>query len=81
MYFKKKNMVLAKIQTAGEISDGQLEELRNFIIKRFGYSGVEFEIEQNESLIGGFILKVDDFEYDKSIKGMMNKLKIKLTGK
>ena len=36
---------------------------------------VEFEIEHDSSLIGGFVLKVDDFEYDYSVSGMLKRLK------
>ena len=57
------------------MTDEQIENLRKFIIEKFGYESVEFEIEHDSSLIGGFVLKVDDFEYDYSVSGMLKRLK------
>lgn len=75
MYFKSRNIILAKVRAAGYMTDEQIENLRKFIIEKFGYDSVEFEIEHDSSLIGGFVLKVDDFEYDHSVSGMLKQLK------
>ena len=57
----------------------QLEGMRNFIKKRYHAEHVDFEMVEDTSLIGGFILKVKDYEYDYSLKGRFNRLEQKLT--
>ena len=52
----------------------QLSGLSEFLKRRFGKKSVEFEIRQDISLIGGFILKAGAFEYDRSLKGKYRRL-------
>lgn len=75
LYFKSKNFVLANIFSADPLPDEQIANIENFIKKRFRCDGVEFEFTEDKSLIGGFILKVGNFEYDSSISGLINRLK------
>lgn len=54
--------------------DAQKEKMKEFIRKKFGKQHVKMEIVQDDSLIGGFILKVMDVEYDWSTRGRMERL-------
>lgn len=75
LYFTDKHKVLCYLDYAGEISDAQLEKISQFVMKKFGYVGVEYEKTKDDSLIGGFILRVGDNEFDKSIKGTLERMR------
>lgn len=54
------------------------EETRNKLVERIQQvTGEEFEIdsEVDPSLIGGFVLKLDDFRWDASVAGELQRLK------
>lgn len=67
------------IKTAGIITAAPLNEtLRNEvlqIVKNFTHSEVELHEKVNESIIGGYILTVEDKQDDTSIKTKINKLR------
>ena len=48
--------------------------------KKFGAANVELDIAVQPDLLGGFILRCGDCEYDRSVKGKLDKLQQKLTG-
>ncbi|MCI5640938.1 MAG: ATP synthase F1 subunit delta [Lachnospiraceae bacterium] len=57
----------------------QLGLLQDKLCKRFGCRQVQLTLEQDSSLIGGFVIRIGDLEIDQSILGSMNCLKQKLT--
>lgn len=55
-------------------SDEQKHRIEQFLMKEYGKEKVRLIINIDESLIGGFILKAYDKEYDWSIKGRISQL-------
>ena len=53
----------------------QLAGIRDFVAKRFGTEGVTFEMEQDASLGGGFILEAGNEVFDWSTNGRMQQFK------
>ena len=53
----------------------QLAGIRDFVTKRFGTEGVTFEMEQDASLGGGFILEAGNEVFDWSTNGRMQQFK------
>ena len=53
----------------------QLAGIKDFVAKRFGTEGVTFEMEQDASLGGGFILEAGNEVFDWSTNGRMQQFK------
>ena len=60
-------------------SEEQLEKMEAFLCGRYGAVKAKIQVCREESLLGGFILRVGNDEYDWSIKGRLDRLKQKLT--
>lgn len=52
----------------------QLIQVRHYLKKKYNADQVELELKKDSSLIGGFILKVQDDVIDNSLKGRMKKM-------
>jgi F-type H+-transporting ATPase subunit delta len=72
-----KGIQVAEVVSAAEISASQKEELHNLVKRLSGKTLVELKEKVDHSLIGGFILNVDDQQIDHSIKGKIANLKKK----
>ena len=57
----------------------QLQKMETFLCGRYDAEKTEIQVCRNESLMGGFILRAGNDEYDWSIKGRLDRLKQKLT--
>lgn len=55
------------LSTAQEISKKQTEELTQILAKKYT-TNIELQEIIDESLIGGFILRINDLQYDASVK-------------
>jgi F-type H+-transporting ATPase subunit alpha len=58
--------------------DTQLAGIKDFIAHQFGTEDVTFEMEEDKSLGGGFVLEAGNDVYDWSTKGRMQQFKEKL---
>ena len=56
----------------------QLEGIEAFLNKKYGAKAVAFTLKEEKSLVGGFVLRVKDQEFDYSLKGRINALQQKL---
>ena len=56
----------------------QLQGIRDFVAKQYGKDDVTFEMEEDASLGGGFVLEAGNEVFDWSTKGRMQQLKEKL---
>lgn len=74
MYRKEKNLLKAKVTTAAELDDTTLEKIRRFVETNF-HCGVEMHVEADPTLIGGFVLDIENDRMDASIAGRLNLLK------
>ena len=76
----RKDIIFGKVTTANQMGKETLDNLRNKIEQKTG-KRVILHDEQNEDLIGGFILELNNLRYDASIKTSLDQIKNKLTGR
>ena len=69
-----KNWVKATFYYVTKPNDEQIERIKERICNEYNKDGVELELIEKPSLIGGFVLKVNDFELDRSIQGSIEQL-------
>ena len=74
LYNKHHNIRIAQFTTAVAISDALAERIKA-ILEEQTHSTIELQRIVNPELIGGFIVKIDDFLVDTSLIGRINKLK------
>ena len=77
-YFQEeKNLKIAKIDTAFELSSEQLDSIKVVLEKRFNK---KIEIEQNldSSLLAGAVVRIDDLVIDGSLREQLRKLESQL---
>ena len=60
-------------------TEEQLKRMESFLCGRYSAEKAEIQVCRDESLLGGFILRAGDDEYDWSLKGRLDRLKQKLT--
>jgi len=74
-YNSLKGIVTAEITSATSLTDANRVEVVGLVKKETGANQVVLKEKINEKLIGGFILKVGDRQFDASISSSLNKLK------
>lgn len=57
----------------------QLEGIQAFLCRKYGARQAKIEIRRDPDILGGFILRSGNDEYDWSVKGRLDRLKEKLT--
>lgn len=71
-----KHISVARIISAFELTPEQLTDLQKKIeASNVGFEHVEFVVKVDPSLVGGFIVEVDDMVYDASLKHKLEGLK------
>jgi len=68
------NILKAKLTYTVKPDESQIEDIKNMLCEKYHKSGVYLELEEDPSLIGGFVLYTGNTEYDKSIKGALSEL-------
>lgn len=81
LMLEHRDMIKAKLCYTIRPRDTQLEEIKNMLCGKFEKKGVFLELEEDASLIGGFVLYIGGTEFDKSIKGALSELQKKLIGR
>ncbi|MFA9423843.1 MAG: ATP synthase F1 subunit delta [Sedimentibacter sp.] len=71
---ESKKIIKATLAYVIKPADNQIKKIKEFVSNKYNKTGVLLELKEDASLIGGFILTVDDIEYDKSIKGTLSSL-------
>jgi len=74
LLLEQKNILKAKLTYTVKLDEKQLEEIKAMLCQKYNKSGVYLELEEDPSLIGGFVLYTGNTEYDKSIKGALSEL-------
>ena len=64
------NTLLARVKVAFPLSSSEQKELISALSKKTGKK-VELEIEEDSSIIGGLIVRVEDKVYDGSLAGQL----------
>lgn len=62
-------------------SDEQLEEIKSFLCKRYNKKQIDLKMQQAPELIGGFVIRTGNYEYDWSYAGRLKAMQQKLVKK
>ena len=74
---KDQNIKTATLITAAEINNETTGKIRKIIENETG-AGIELSSRINPDLIGGFILRIDDKQYDSSVASQLKKIRQQL---
>ena len=77
MYRTKHNILSTHVTTATELPEATYDKIKVFIKKTFD-AEAEIDVHIDPSLIGGFILDIENSRMDASVAGQLNALKNKL---
>ena len=74
IYYKNHNIKEAHITSAQPLSEKMVEYIKSYLEGDSSYSFI-LHLAVNPKIIGGLIVKIDDFYFDASIQAKINKLK------
>ncbi len=74
MYRQKKNIITSKLITAVPVGEAEENRMRE-AIKSVTDGEIEFEKEVDPSIIGGFVLNVETYQLDASLKSQLRTVK------
>ncbi len=74
LYNKQQGVVVATVTTAVELTSSLEKKVLNKIKEITGASNVNLEHKIDPAIIGGFILRVGDVQYDASIANQLDKV-------
>ena len=77
MYRTKHHILNTHVTTATELPEATYDKIKAFVKQTFD-SDAELEVHIDPSLIGGFILDIENTRMDASVVGQLNALKNKL---
>ena len=77
MYRMKHGILSTNVTTATELSEATYDKIKAFIKQTFD-ADAEIDVKIDPSLIGGFILDIENTRMDASVAGQLNALKNKL---
>ncbi|MBP5711187.1 MAG: ATP synthase F1 subunit delta [Bacteroidales bacterium] len=77
-YYKHHNIKKAHVTSAVALDSDLLGKLKA-ILEEQTHSTIEIEQTVQPEIIGGFIIKIDDYLIDASLKGKINKLKLEFS--
>ena len=80
LYRTEKGIRSAELVTAIEVDDSTIDSIRELIKKAFD-SDVELTSSVDGDLIGGFVLKIEDQQYDSSVASNLKRIKKQLLQK
>lgn len=66
-YKEYKQIKIVKLTSASEISDAVRDAIINSVRSSMGFEKIELEVKVDPSLIGGFVLQIDDKLVDASV--------------
>lgn len=77
----QKGIIHAVLSCVTPPGEDQKKGIEAFICRKYGVEEADIQVRRDDSLIGGFLLRVGSDEYDWSMKGRMNRLYDTLTGR
>lgn len=81
-YWDKENHIIrAEFISAGEPVDEEVEEAERLLQSKYPEEKIELTKKVDESLLGGYIVRISHEEYDRSYEGRLRQLERKLTGR
>lgn len=78
---EEKNVVRAVLSCTTFPGEEQKKGLEQFLCRKYHAREARIEIRRDDSLMGGFILRVGSDEYDRSVKGSADRLAQSLHGR
>lgn len=78
IYRKEKGIIIVHLTTVNQATIEMEKALREIIPQNEGDT-IEFHTKTDPSIIGGFILEINDMRMDASVKDQLNQLKLDLT--
>lgn len=78
IYRKANNIYLVKIVTAADLPDAEVERLKALVERHLGKATVEYTLEVDPDLIGGFVISVNSERLDASVSNEIKQLRLKL---
>jgi F-type H+-transporting ATPase subunit delta len=73
-YYIHHNIKIAWITTAQELEESLVLKIKN-ILEEQTHATIEIQLKIDPAIVGGFIIKIDDFVIDASILSKINQLK------
>lgn len=77
LYRRKKNMVKATVTTACPITEAEEKRFRQVLTKVID-ANIDFDASVDPELIGGFVLEVETYQLNASIKSQLDSIREKL---
>ena len=77
MYREKHGILSTQVTTATELTEESYDKIKAFVKQTFD-ADAEIDVKIDPSLIGGFILDIENTRMDASVAGQLNALKNKL---
>ncbi len=77
----RQGCIKAVVRYVTPLTVAQQEDMENFIRTRFNTSRVDIEYRYDPEIVGGFILNAGDFEYDKSYRTGLRRMRQNLKHK
>lgn len=77
LYRKKKNLVKATVVTACPISDSEEKRFRQ-VLTNVTDADIDFDATVDPSLIGGFVMEVETYQLNASIKSQLDTIRERL---
>jgi F-type H+-transporting ATPase subunit delta len=74
LYRKLKQITLAEIITAVELSSEQRQAVTNKVLEMSGASQVELQVKIDPQIIGGVVIKIGSQVFDSSLRGQLRRL-------
>lgn len=78
---RQKGIIHAVLSCVTPPGEEQKKGIEAFICRKYGAGEARLQVRRDDSLMGGFLLRVGSDEYDWSIKGRMDRLYDTLTGR
>ncbi|PZV17879.1 MAG: F0F1 ATP synthase subunit delta [Leptolyngbya sp.] len=77
---KLNQVVLAEVTTVRELTDDQIQALKDKVIALTGAHQVDLDIKLDPELIGGVVIKIGSQVIDASIRGQLRRISLRLGG-
>ena len=77
---EKENILKATLCCVTEPDEKTIEQLKAFLCKKENKSDVILEVQKDETLLRGFVLKTGTMEYDRSLKNALKEMRTMLCG-
>ncbi len=75
IFNKENNIIEAKIVTSRKLDGKELDNVKNFLLKKYGAEKIEMKTKVDENLKGGIKIVVGEEIIDNSVLGRLQKLK------